>query len=247
MTEGTSAPEPAALVARIHRGEAIREARRLAGIYRWYAPIYDLLFAHMYRSARVRSVASLKLVARDQVLIAGVGTGLDLPELPPGVSAIGLDASAAMLSRARLAHRVASIHLLVGDAQIMPFADAAFDVVILHLVLSVVPDPSAAFREVMRVVKPGGRIAVLDKFGPDSGASWLRRAVNGLVRWSGTDITRRLGDIIERQPVQVASHETALLGNYQLVLLDRHPKTKPTIRHLAMGPQPMPRRHPATR
>ena len=205
----------------MRRSEAIREARRLDGIYRWYAPIYDRLFAGMYRSARVRSIASLKLTARDRILIAGVGTGLDLPELPLAVMALGLDTSPAMLARARVAHHVAAVDLLVGDAQSVPVTDAAFDVAMLHLILSVVPDPSAAFREVVRVVKPGGRIAVLDKFAPDDGASRTRRAANAFVRWSGTNITRRLAEIIEGQPVRVVSHETALLGNYQLVLLER--------------------------
>lgn len=205
----------------MRRSEAIRAARRLDSIYRWYAPIYDLLFARMYRSARARSIASLNLAAGDRVLIAGAGTGLDLPELPRAVAAVGLDASLAMLARARATHHAALVDLLVGDAQFAPFVDAAFDVAMLHLILSVVPDPSAAFREVMRVVKPGGRIAVLDKFAPDGGASWIRRAVNAFVRWSGTDITRRLEDIMDRQPVRVVSHETALLGNYQLVLLER--------------------------
>lgn len=205
----------------MRRSEAIREARRLDRVYRWYAPIYDRLFAGMYRSARARSIASLKLTARDRILIAGVGTGLDLPELPLAVMALGLDTSPAMLARARATHHVAAVDLLVGDAQFAPFVDAAFDVAMLHLILSVVPDPSAAFREVVRVVKPGGRIAVLDKFAPDDGASRIRRAANAFVRWSGTNITRRLAEIIEGQPVRAVSHETALLGNYQLVLLER--------------------------
>lgn len=205
----------------MRRSEAIREARRLDGIYRWYAPIYDRMFAGMYRSARIRSIASLKLTVRDRILIAGVGTGLDLPELPLAVVAVGFDPSPAMLARARVTHHVAAVDLLVGDAQSVPVIDAAFDVAILHLVLSVVPDPSAAFRELMRVVRPGGRIAVLDKFAPGNGASRTRRVVNAFVRWSGTDITRRLEDIIDGQPVRVVSQATALLGNYQLVLLER--------------------------
>lgn len=207
--------------------EAVREARRLARIYRWYAPIYDRLFAGMYRSARVRSIAGLKLNARDRILIAGVGTGLDLPELPLAVMAVGLDASAAMLKRAQAANRVAAVDLLVGDAQRIPFANAAFDAAILHLILSVVADPSAAYCEAMRVVRPGGRIAVLDKFAPDNGASRTRSAVNAFVRWSGTDITRRLADIIDGHPVRVVCHETALLGNYQLVLLERREAATP--------------------
>ena len=205
----------------VRGSDALREARRLDAIYRWYAPIYDLLFARLYRGARARSIASLKLTVGDRIVIAGIGTGLDLPELAPEVMAVGLDASVAMLARARMAHHKALVQLLIGDAQFAPFADAVFDVAILHLILSVVPDPSVAFREVVRVVKPGGRIAILDKFAPANGVSWIRRAVNRLVRWSGTDITRRLGDIIERQPVRIVSHRTAMLGNYQLIHLER--------------------------
>jgi ubiquinone/menaquinone biosynthesis C-methylase UbiE len=203
------------------RSGAIREARRLDRIYRWYAPIYDRLFAGMYRSARLRSIASLKLTVRDRIVIPGIGTGLDLPGLPLTAHVVGLDPSPAMLARACVTDHVAAVDLLVGDAQAVPASDAAFDVAILHLVLSVVPDASAAFGEVMRVVKPGGRIAVMDKFAPDSGESRARRAANAFVRWTGTDITRRLEDIIGGQPVRVVSHETALMGNYQLVLLQR--------------------------
>ena len=58
-----------------------REARRLARTYRRYAPFYDWLFASLYRSARTRSIASLRLATSDRLFIACIGTGLDLLEI----------------------------------------------------------------------------------------------------------------------------------------------------------------------
>lgn len=199
----------------------VREDRRLARIYRWYAPFYDRLFGRLYRSARRRSIASLNLAATDRVFIACIGTGLDLPELPPSVVAVGLDTNPAMLARARDKLCRTAAELLLGDARHAPFRPAVFDAAILHLALSVVPEPANALNEVLRVLKPGGRIAVLDKFAPPGRVSRARHVANGAIRWTGTDITRSFDEILDGQPVTVLRSETALLGNYRLILLQR--------------------------
>jgi len=67
------------------------EHRRLLRVYRWYAPVYDRLFARIYLSARARSLASLQLAPDARVLLAAVGTGLDLPLLPAETVAVGID------------------------------------------------------------------------------------------------------------------------------------------------------------
>ena len=198
----------------------VREDRRLARIYRCYAPFYDQLFGRLYRSARRRSIASLDLAATDRVFIPCIGTGLDLPELPTSV-VVGLDTSAAMLTRARDKPRRGAAELLLGDARHAPFRSAVFDAAILHLALSVVPEPANAFNEVLRVVKPGGRIAVLDKFAPAGRVSSARHVANDAIRWTGTDITRSFDEILDGQPIIVLRSETALLGNYRLILLRR--------------------------
>lgn len=67
----------------------------------------------------------------------------------------------------------------VGDARSLPFEDDSFDVVLLHLVLSVIPDSEAVVAETARVLDSDGRVSIYDKFVPrETDPSRLRRAVN---------------------------------------------------------------------
>jgi len=193
--------------------------------YRMWAPIYDRLVARVSRPGRTRSLALAALRPGERVVIVGVGTGLDLPLLPAGVRAVGVDLSAAMLARARtkLAAAAADVVLVRGDALALPLADASCDAAILHLILSVVPDAAACVREAVRVVRPGGRLAVYDKFLPDHvRPGRRRRLVNVAVSWLGSDANRRLGDMIAGQPCTVEHDEPAALGGtYRVVHLSR--------------------------
>jgi ubiquinone/menaquinone biosynthesis C-methylase UbiE len=103
-------------------------------IYRLWSPVYDLLSALLFRKGRQRSMAVAQLRPADRVLLVGVGTGADLPLLPQGVSAVGIDLSDAMLSRARgqLPLPGRDISLQVGDAQALPLEAGTFDVVLLR-------------------------------------------------------------------------------------------------------------------
>ncbi len=127
-------------------------------IYRLWSPVYDPLFDKFFvRGARKHSVAVLNLQVGERVLIPGVGTGADLPLLPEGVSALGIDLSPEMLAQARrkLPLPGREIELREGDAQAQQVAPGSFDAAILHLILSVAPDGAACFREAMRALKPG--------------------------------------------------------------------------------------------
>lgn len=192
-----------------------REYARLDAIYRRYAPIYDWLFGRLYASARRRSIDGLALQRGARVAIPGVGTGLDLPAIPPMVEVVGLDVNEMLSVAARRPHSTA-FSAVLADAQRLPFDDASFDATILHLILSVAPRPDAVFAEAVRITRPGGRIAVLDQFAPDAEElSRVRRALNPIARLTGTDITRRLPAIVSGQPVTISVEWKAVCGTYR--------------------------------
>jgi phosphatidylethanolamine/phosphatidyl-N-methylethanolamine N-methyltransferase len=191
--------------------------RRLG--YTLWAPVYDLL-AQPLAAARRLSIDRLAPVAGERVLLVGAGTGLDLDLLPPGVVVTAIDLTPAML--ARLERRAARLGLTVDarvmDAQAMTFPDASFDAAVLNLILAVVPDPARCAREVARVLRPGGRAVVLDKFAPDAGPVPLaRRLLNPLASFFGTEITRRLGPIVAGTGLRVRGVELAGRSGYLVV------------------------------
>lgn len=95
-----------------------------------------------------------------EVLEIGVGTGRQLPYHPPGARVTAVDPDGAAVARA--SRRSPSTRLLVARAEALPFADDSFDRVIFALVLCTVDDPAAALREARRVLRPGGRLRVLE-------------------------------------------------------------------------------------
>ena len=156
--------------------------RSLRTAYAFWAPLYDAIVGGIGH-ARRRSIAALAPRAGERVLIVGVGTGLDFPHLPRHASYDAVDITPAMLRRAerRAARLGLPLVALEASAAALPFEDAHFDAVILHLVLAVVPDALAALGEVQRVLKPGGRAVVWDKMRPPGRRpSLLRRAAHAL-------------------------------------------------------------------
>ncbi len=189
--------------------------------YTLWAPLYDRV-ARFGRQRR-RSISLLALQPGERVLLVGAGTGADLPLIPEGVSVLATDLTPAMLARARPRVRP-GIELRVMDGQALDLPDASFDAVILHLILAVIPDPGACLREAARVLRPGGRIAVFDKFLPDGASPSLpRRIANTVSRTLFTDINRRMGDILSRSGarLRVEIDEPVMMGGMFRVMVLR--------------------------
>jgi len=144
--------------------------------YDAYAPFYDWFVGRLgfIERGRRRAIELAAIRRGERVLIVAAGTGLDLPWLPPEADLTAIDIAPAML--ARLEQRAAKlgrpVRTEVMDAARLGFADASFDCVLLHLAIAVVPDPFATIREVSRVLRPGGRVSVFDKFLPDAARSF---------------------------------------------------------------------------
>src|SRR5919106_1125007 len=122
----------------------------------------------------------------DTVLDVATGTAAVAIDLTRrfGCRVVGVDQSAEMLAsardRVRAAGLEAAIELREARAEELPYADAAFDGLTVTYLLRYVHDPAATMRELARVVRPGGRIAMLDFFVP--GSALARASWEGYVR-----------------------------------------------------------------
>jgi ubiquinone/menaquinone biosynthesis C-methylase UbiE len=195
-------------------------------IYRRYAPLYDRLMRSWTAVPRHKAIELLQLKPGEHLLIPGVGTGLDLPNLPSGVCVTAVDLSPAMLQQASLKQaerkRQESVGFSVMDGQVLALPDGYFDAVLLNLILSVVPDGTMAMQEAWRVLKPGGRAAIFDKFLPEgSQLSGFRRLAGWLIRQIGTDPNRRFREMIRNIPDALLPVDipSVLYGQYRLILM----------------------------
>jgi ubiquinone/menaquinone biosynthesis C-methylase UbiE len=102
--------------------------------------------------------------ALGDTLEVAIGTGLNLPHYPGEVRLTGLDLTPQMLAlaEARANDMGRPIKLIEGDAQTLPFGEGSFDTVVCTYALCSVRDDAIAIAEMSRVLKPGGRLILVD-------------------------------------------------------------------------------------
>ena len=191
--------------------------------YTLFAPLYDYVIEPATRSARRESIARLASAEPRNVLISGVGTGLDLPLLPRQHRYVGLDLTAAMLAKIRTRRLELDFREVRGDAQRLPFKDGVFDAALLHLILAVVPRPALCLAETARVVRPGGEVMVFDKFLRPNQRAPLRRALSPIMSRVATRLDVILEDVLATVPELETLADVPILagGWFRLIRLRR--------------------------
>jgi SAM-dependent methyltransferase len=118
------------------------------------------------RAYKRRLRALLQLASAQTVLDVGCGVGLEacrIAQTHPGISVIGLDREAMIgIASRRAAELGVPVRWLVGRAEELPLPAATVDACFTERVLKYLPDPAAGVAEMVRVLKPGGRIACFE-------------------------------------------------------------------------------------
>jgi phosphatidylethanolamine/phosphatidyl-N-methylethanolamine N-methyltransferase len=141
-------------------------------VYQTWAKYYDKVYYKLLEASQ-RKVAEAASMAGPRILEIGVGTGLVLRYYAANTEVIGADLSVPMLRRAQEKVRdlgLAQVRGLVAmDACKLGFPDACFDAISVPFVITLVPNPEGALDEIARVLKPGGTIAIVSRFGAEAG------------------------------------------------------------------------------
>jgi ubiquinone/menaquinone biosynthesis C-methylase UbiE len=193
-----------------------QRAQRLRRYWDKHARNYDQQIAFWERRLFADGRQWVCAQATGEVLEVAIGTGRNLPYYPEGIRLTGIEFSPAMLELARRkADQLGrTVDLRLGDAQALDLPDASFDTVVCTLSLCAIPDERRAVAEMRRVLRPGGRLLLLDHV---AGASrWVRA-----LQWLLELVTVPLGEEhLRRRPLlqvqaegfQIQQRERSKLG-----------------------------------
>jgi ubiquinone/menaquinone biosynthesis C-methylase UbiE len=183
MTEGFSSSERA------------RANERQRNQYAKEAPAYDEESASTERwllGTEHRGWACSR--AKGDTFEVAIGTGLNLPNYQRGVRLTGIDLTPEMLALARVRAEDLGMPgtLCEGDAQALPFPDGTFDTVPCTYSMCSVPDEGRTVLEMKRVLKPGGRLILVDHVRSSiAPIYWIQRLMELTSSRGGRDLTRR--------------------------------------------------------
>lgn len=163
---GDEQPQAKPLMRAVALTVLLQSARRRTPSTRpLFARWYGVLSRRADRGELGKRRRTLLAHASGRVLDLGAGTGASFKHLPPAASElVALDPDPGMLrqARRRVVDAKTPVRLLRGVGERLPFADRTFDTAIVALVLCTVEDPEATVAEIHRVLRPGGRLLLME-------------------------------------------------------------------------------------
>lgn len=192
-------------------------------IYKIGSSFYDKFFnTGIFLKARRRIFQEVPFKSKQKILYVGIGTGADLELIDyANYDITAIDYSVDMLNKAKNKFKNSTIHFLEMDAQKMAFGDESFDYIVASLILSVVPDGSKCFGEMIRVLKKDGRMLIFDKFAPkNQKITYTKKLLRPLISLLGTDIGRNFETLIiqNKQRIKIEKdHPVMLNGMYRYI------------------------------
>lgn len=204
-------------------------------VWSWF---YDYTFGALVWQRQKRAVKQLHCQKGDRVLDLGVGTGMLLPLYPKDVTVVGIDLSEGMLAKAdkRKGKQGLDQCLLVqGDAMLPPFADASFDHIVITHVITVVSDPHKLLDWAARLLKPGGRIVMLNHFQSDNPiVAWFEHVLNPMFIKIGWRSDLAMEDALRGADVSVLySFKMGLIDLWRIVVMTHRRPGDPLVRPIS--------------
>jgi len=191
----------------VHPGQRLMLSRALPLVYRrLWRPAGARLLMGLTGPDTVAehrmALEMLSIAPGDRVLDVGCGPGNFTRDFAAaagdGGLAVGLDASASMLATAVRDTGSADVAYVRGDAGALPFGDASFDAVCCFAALYLIEQPLRALEEIVRVLAPGGRVALLASCNrgplPARASNAVVRRLSGVRVFGRDELTRALAD-----------------------------------------------------
>jgi ubiquinone/menaquinone biosynthesis C-methylase UbiE len=199
-----------------------RETERVRRIQDKEAPRYDRQISFFERILFGGGRQWVCSQAAGEVLELAAGTARNLPYYPPGVKLTAVELSPEMLAigRQRAEEVGRQVDLRQGDVQELEFADGSFDSVVCTLGLCTIPEPRKAVAEAKRVLRPGGKLILLEHVrSPSLPVRTIERMLDPIsVRFQADHLTREPLDYLASEGFEVERLERSKWGIVERVM-----------------------------